>query len=846
MGSNHRRRFLRLSWRSPERIRADVDEELAFDLDMRAKELTAQGLEPAEARRVALEEFGDLEATRRACAASDRVSQRSTRRAEWLGEVRQDVRLALRGAVRAPGFTLVVLATLALGIGANTAVFSVMRKVLLERLPYREPGRLVRLYGGSVTNPGARSMLTAAEISELQGAPELEAVAPFGYYGGYTWVGEERAEVWGGVRVGPGFFRMLGVSPLLGRGIGQRDLEPEAPPVVVLGHALWQREFGGDPTVVGRAVRLNGREHVVVGVMPPEFVSPERDPEIWTPLDLQALLRDHPAIARHGRMLRAVGRVRAGVDAARLRSALEAFAGRARADDPERGDAVAVRAVSLSSDMVGEVRPVLLIIMGAAALVLVLACANLAGLFLSRAASHRRHMAVRAALGARRERLVRQLLTESTVLALAGGALGIPVAFWVRNGLVDVTASLLPSMRDAPLDAAVLAFTAVLAVLTALAFGALPALTGTRLDLADSLAGTSRRVSGGAAASRTRHALVGAQVGLAVLLSIAAGLLGRTLVALHRTGVGFDTGSAVLTFRVNLMSERYAGDEVRARFFEGFAGRIRTLPGVRAIGTVDVSPWNGYTAFGPDSFAVVGRPSRVGGADLASRVTASVGYFGALRIPVIQGRAFTSRDRAGSPLVALVNRSLAEEYWADASPVGAGIRVGGAAAPPLQVVGVVGDVRPSPDSEVTPTVYVPVAQHPPGGAEFVVRAGGDARTLVPAIRRALHEEDPALPLVAPRGLAEVLAAMLAGQRLPLLFMSAFAGLALLLASLGVYGVMAYSVTARRRELGVRIALGSSRGAVLALALKEAVTVALAGMAAGLLVALVGVRLLRGL
>ena len=840
--SHSARRFFQLPWRSARRIQADVDEELAFELDMRTEELVQQGLSEAEARRQAVAEFGDLDETRRVCVELDRGGERSTRRAEWLAEIRQDVRLAWRGMRRTPGFAIVVLLTLALGIGANTAVFSVVRKVLLNQLPYHEPDRLVRLYGGTTDNPNARTMLTAFEIAEAQKSPAFSEVGAFGNFRGTTYVGDQRADVWMSVDVDPEFFHVLGVRPLLGRAIDARDIGPDAVPVVVLSYPLWQRTFGGDSSIVGRGIQLSRRTYTVIGVMPPTFVSPDRNPEVWTLLDLWSVLRD-PVRARQMRVFRAIGRMGDGVTTAQLRSTLDVMASRARDQYPELHNISALNPVPLRETIVGGIRPILLVVMGAAALVLLLACVNIAGLFLSRATARRRELAVRAALGAGRARLVRQLLTESAMLALTGGAIGVGLAFWTKSVLIDVAARHLPPVGEIRIDTGVLVFAVVISLLSALAFGLAPALTGTRFDLQGSLMESSRGASGGRVSSRLGRALVVAQMALAVVLLIGAGLLGRTLAALEHTGVGYDTGPNELTFGVNLFTPAYADAARRSTFVDNFTAALRTLPGVRAVGTVYIAPW-----YGPNGtrFMIAGRPEPAPGSEDEAHFDAvSEDYFAALGIPIRRGRAFTPQDRNGAPLVALVSESVAREYWPGENPIGQRVRLDSRTGPWREVVGIVGDVRESPAEDIMPTIYVPIKQNSDGGGMFVIRTTGDAMALVPAIRRTLHEMDPAIPLEV-HTLSDILKDKLGARRLPTYYTSAFAALALVLAALGVYSVMAYSVTARQREFGIRTALGARRTSVLALVVRQGMTMAVIGTVIGLLIAAAASRVLTGL
>jgi predicted permease len=741
---------------------------------------------------------------------------------------------------RTPGFALVVLATLAVGIGANTAVFSVVSRVLIDRLPYRAPERLVVLYGATRENPEARALLSAAEIDAMQRrSRSLHTVAPFGLHGGYIYVSDAGADMWQGTRVGSTFFRALGVPALLGRTIDDRDVGPDAEPVAVLSYGLWQRAFGGDSGVVGRVVRLNDVSRTVIGVMPPTFVAPVRTPEVWVPLDLSALLRGRMA---ESAILGAVGRLADGATLARARAELEVVA---RQRPPAAAPQVPrlVNPVPVREAMVGEVRPVLLIVMGAAALVLVVACVNVAGLFLARATARRRELAVRAALGAGRWRLVRQMLTESSLVGLVGGAIGVVLAFWGKAVLVRLGERVLPAMGGAPrIDGGVLAFAVLASLASGLAFGLVPALAGSRTDLNAALLESSRGAAGGRVRARAGRALVAGQMALAIVLLIAAGLLGRTLVVLERTGVGYDTDRSVLTFRVNLAStDRYPDGASSARFFGEFLERVRKLPGVQSAGLIAVSPWNGWGYDWP--IRVDGRAD----SSIVIRATASDGYFASLGIPVRGGRDMAATDREGSAPVAVVSETMARELWPGASPIGARIRfLGGADSAWREVIGVVADVRESALGEPQAVAYVPAWQSPEGGYELVVRTTGDASHLVGAIRRELHALDPALPLVTPRTMDEVFGASLAGQRLPMVFTTAFAALALLLAGLGVYGVMAYSVAAREREFGIRAALGASRGRVMALVLRQGMVTALAGAAVGLLAAWGAMRVLAGL
>jgi putative ABC transport system permease protein len=559
---------------------------------------------------------------------------------------------------------------------------------------------------------------------------------------------------------------------------------------------------------------------------------------------MRTAFRD-PVAARQMHPFRVLARVADGVGPAELRASLETLSHREQQKYPELDEGSIVMAVPLHDAIVDGARPGLLVVMGAALLVLLIACVNVAGLFLSRAIARRRELAVRAALGAGRGRLVRQLLTESAIVGLAGGATGVALAFAAKHLLVAGATMVFSTMGDVSIDGGVLIFAVVLSAFCVIAFGIIPALVGTHFRLQGSL-GESTRTTGGRASSRLGRVLVVAQIALAVVLLIAAGLLGRTLLSLQRTGVGFDTRSDVLTFGVALASPRYTDDSRRLDFFAALGARIADLPPVRSVAMVTVAPWKGYTTGGADSLFANGLAAGTSDFDMASRVTVSDGYFATLGIPIRSGREFTSLDRDDAPLVAVVSESVARRFWAGRNPVGQQIRLGGRNAPLMDIVGVVAEVRTRPDGQLMPTVYVPMRQHPVGGSTLVVRTNGDAMAIVPAIRRALHDLDPEIPLVGARTMDDVFGDMIGAQRLMLILVGAFAALALLLAALGVYSVMAYAVSARQREFGIRTALGARASSVLVLVLRQGIAMALLGTGIGLVLAAWSTSALTGL
>ncbi|HEY2850199.1 MAG TPA: ABC transporter permease [Gemmatimonadaceae bacterium] len=818
-----------------ERLDRDLDKEMRLHLEMETASLIGRGMSPDDARRQAGAAFGGVDRNKEAV--------RDERGTQWLDQLRQDVILTWRGVRRAPGFTIVILATLALGIGANTAVFSVLRRVLLDRLPYRAPDQVMMLYAATAKSPDDQQFLSPAEIDAMaRESRSLVSVAAVGSYGGYTYVSDRETDVWSGAMAEPGFFQTLGTPAMLGRVIDARDIGPGAAPVVVLSYGLWQRTFAGDSGVVGRAVILSTTSYTVIGVMPPTFVPPARSPEMWVPLDLARLLHGPRANTAY---FQAVGRVREGTVLPQLRGELGLIVRRA-----DEGTALAARErvanpVPVRESMVGNARPVLFVLMGAAAVVLLAACVNVAGLLLARATTRRRELAVRAALGAGYWRLVRQTLTESMLLAIAGGILGVLLAFWAKNVLVALGAPILPPLgaSGVRLDTTVLMVALAVSAVAGVSVGVVPALISLKPQLNTTLAESGRGAAGGKGTARAGRVLVAAQAAFAVALLIAAGLLGRTLIALEQTGVGYTTEASVLSVSIFVSSQKYADVASRAQFTNEFLSRVRALPGVRSAAVGYITPWNGW--YDDSVFAERQDASRGSGGAFASYESISGDYFATLGIPVKSGREFAAEDQVGTRPVAIISEALARKLSPARSPLGARIELASDTVW-REVVGVVGDVSESPGNPREASVYVCVCQGPLRGGEFLVRGSGDAMRLVPGIRRELRALDPALPLVGARTMADVFGRSVAGQRLPLAFLGAFAALSLLLAALGVYGVMAYAVTARSREFGIRTALGGQGGRIVWLVMRQGLATVGIGTVSGLIAAAVGTRVLSGL
>ena len=818
-----------MDWLRRDRLSAERDEELRFHQQMLERDQQLLGATPDEAKSKARRRLGNVTRLREEIQAMWTFA--------WLEGVAQDARVAWRGLRRTPGFAIVVIATLALGIGANAAVYSVVSRALIDRLPYRAPDRLIHLYGASTRSPNARGMLSGDEIEALRSANRsLATLTVWGMQRGMTYVTGHETEMWSGVSVGPNFFRTLGAKPLLGRAIDERDVGGQATPTVLLTYSVWQRAFAGDSSVIGRRIKLNDEMPTIIGVMPRNFVSPTytASADVWLPLDLPAFMR-----RPHGGMYagwRVVGRLADGVTVAQARADLSRILKQVDEGHPTAEKPLA-NPVVLRDAMVGEGRPVLLVVMGAALLVLLVACVNIAGLFLTRATARRRELAVRAALGAGRWRVTRQLVVEAMLLSGFGGGVGIVLAVWGKRVLLQVGDRIIPPMGEVQIDAGVIGFAVALSLAIGLTVGLIPALASLRQDVNPVLGDSSRAVSGGRPGRRAGRVLVGGQMALAVMLLVGAGLLGRTLMALVNSGVGYSTESDVLSFVVGVTGPQATDATQRGQFFDALLERMRAIPGVTAAGTVAVSIWNGWAR---DSVTVEGTNEW----SEPSRTLVTEGYFASLGIPLRAGRDFGPTDREGTPRVAVVSERYARERLPRGRAIGSRVRIGRDTTW-REVVGVVGDVREAPAAEREATVYESARQTAMGG-EVLMRASGNAMDLVPAIRRELRTLNAGVPLVMPRTMEDIFHSTIAGQRLMMLFTIAFAILAVTLAALGVYGVMAYTVAARAHEMGIRAALGARRNAIVGLVLREGLMVAVTGTVVGLALAAGGSRLLAGL
>jgi predicted permease len=833
--------FLRLPRRAS-RIRADIDEEIRFDIEMRAQDLESRGIGPREARERAAREFGDVDDTRRYLEEIDMQLEAEARRRSILEDCRVDLSIALRGIGRTPLFAAVVLITLALGIGANTAVFSVVRRVLVAPLPFQDPHQLYRLYT-TPSSTGDHDKLSVVELTDLAvQSRSLAGLTWFGNYEGMTFADGDIAEAWQSVSVAPNFFSVLGVRPTVGRVFTAGDFESSAPAALMITHQVWTRYFGGDPAIPGRVVTLSGRSYTVVGVLPEHFVGPTFNAEVLRPLKVVGRLRNSQSA--RSRAWRSVARLKAGISLEQWRAELDLLRPRMQAAYPEIPNAGVFLPTPLHEAVVGGAGAVLRFIMGAALVVLLAACVNIAGLFLSRAIARQRELGVRAALGANRGRLIRQTVAETLLYALLGGLLGLLLAVVMKAALLHQIDPMLPRMGEVRIDPLVLVFAFASSLTCGVLFAVLPAVAATRVDVREALGdGGMRAASRSSSASRASRLLVCGQVACAVVLVVGAGLLMRTFRSIAEADVGYETTRHQATFYLST-GGRYQGP-AQAGFYDAFLARVRAIPGVTAVGYAVTPPWNGVWR------SVRFRPVAMDAAqaDLLPSValaSTSTEYFAAAGIPIRFGRGFNSADRSGPPVVVISER-MARQFWRGSSPIGRSIRVNfsGSASPDTlparEIVGVVSDVRDAATSEPTSVIYVSDEQMQYFGNSFVVRTTGDAKPLLGLIRSAVRELDAGVPLLRPQTLDEVRSEQVRRQRVAMMLMAMFASLAILLAGLGLYGIMAYNVASRTRELGIRTALGASRHAILRLVLGDGFAMTFAGLAAGSLAALAASR-----
>jgi putative ABC transport system permease protein len=743
----------------------------------------------------------------------------------------QDLRYAIRNLGKNPGFTLLVLLTLALGIGANSAIFSVVDAVLLRPLPYREAERLVSIAESDQANSWASRNAVAPgnfldwreqnQVFEQMGAVSLP---------GYNLTGTDRPERLLGAATSAGMLHMLGLQPVLGREFGPADDREGAEPVVMISHSLWQRRFGGDPTLIGKTVCLNTIAHTVVGILPAGLQFPNEDVDLWVPIEQTITTKDMHW--RNSHYLDVYARLKPGVTLAQARIEMNRVANALKRSYPDTNSGAGAILISLPEDVVGDIRPALLTLLVAVGFVLLIACANVANLLLVRATDREKEMSIRVALGAGSSRLMRQLLTESVVLSLAGGAAGLLVAGWGRHALLALRPIGLPRFNTMGTDGRVLLFTLGISVVAGILFGLVPALRAARSDLSLALRGTSRGATAGMGTHRLRNLFGAGEIAISLVLLVGAGLLIRSFVRLRNIELGFRTDHTV-TARVSIPRDKYAQDTQVASFYDQLLDHVRALPGVEAAGTVSFLPLTGHNF--DESFDVVGRPPRPPSDRTYALIRfADPEYFRVLQIPLLRGRGIEDHDRAGTPRAVVISESMARQYWPDTNPIGQHLKVYmGMDQSPWEVVGVVGDVRTKINTGPEPTLYFSYKQAPYRFMVLTVRTHANPIAMVEAIRGAVRSIDPDQPLSQVRTLDQLAEWTLVPWRFSMTLLASFAALALVFASAGIYGAVSYTVGQRTREIGIRMALGAQPGDVLRLILRQGMRVALAGIAVGL-------------
>jgi putative ABC transport system permease protein len=816
-------------------VEQELDEELRYHLDRQIEENIAGGMTAREARYAALRAMGGIEQHKEEC--------RDMRRVNFIEDFIQDLRYGLRVLVKSPVFTIVAVLSLALGIGANTAIFSVVNGLLLQPLPYPEPERIVDVWH----TPPQESFPGMATFSVSPGnyldwKNQNESFESMAVYqgAGFSMSNGDTPVTVIGTAVSSEFFSVLRSTPIQGRTFLPEEEQPGHNQVVVLGHGLWQRAFGGDPNLIGQTLSLDSQKFTVIGIMPSGFEFPQEG-ELWVPLAWDDKERQTRAIHDYG----VIARLKPDVSLTKAQAEMSTISSRLEQQYPEANKGWGAVVIPLREDLVGDIRPALLVLFGAVGFVLLIACANVANLMLARGANRKKEIAIRIALGAARSRIVRQLLTESILLSTAGGVLGLLLAGWGSQVLVQMSSGSLPIPREISMDRWALGFTLLLSFAAGIVAGIAPAFQLSAAETSETLKQGTGRNGGSSASQRTRKALVIAEVILSLILLIGAGLMIRSFWKLQQVNPGFDT-SNTLVMGVGLPATKYTDPQQQAVFFDRVLEQISALPGVVSAGSTTTLPLSGSGSTQP--FTIQGRPEPL----VAEQPTAkmryiSPDYFRAMGIPLRQGRFFNDQDRDKGTQVLIISETMAQQFWPGEDPIGKRLTPSfHLEAGAREIVGVVGDVKAGLDADTAPVMYMPYKQAPRSRMMLVARTTSNPQNFTQAISRAIQAIDNEQALWNVRTMEQVLTNSVSGRRFNMTLLITFAGLALVLAAVGVYGVMNYSVTLRRRELGIRLALGAQRGDVLRLVLGQGLTLTFIGIGVGLIAAYGLTRLMESL
>ncbi|HEU0175713.1 MAG TPA: ABC transporter permease [Blastocatellia bacterium] len=830
------RRMLSLLRRG--RHEREMEEEMRFHLEMQIEQNLASGMAPEEAHYAARRQFGN------------QTWLKEVSREMWslnsIETLIQDLRYGARRLIKNPGFTLIAVITLAFGIGANTAIFSVVNAVLLRPLPYPNSERMVYIFEGKQSDPKAENSISPHNFTDIRSRNQsFDSYFAFNYMS-FTLTGDQQPEELNGVQASADFGRVVGIAPFLGRVFTTEEDAPGKGHVALISDGLWRRRFGADPQILGRNVQLNGEPYTVIGVMPPNFDFPNPNIEVWAPLAL-----DLAKYSRGTAFLTGAARLKPNVTVEQARADLQNIAEQLKKEIPNFDPAFTLKVETVREHLFGDLARLLMILLGAVALVLLIACVNVANLMLGRATARWKEMALRSALGASRWSLVQLLLVESALLAVIGGVLGLLLASYGVNALVAINPIATPTHEKIAIDGYVIAFTFLISFFAVALFGLAPAWQATKTDLNQALRENSRSATGARRLKLMRGALAVAEISLSLVLLVSAGLLLESLWRLLNVNPGFRAEN-VVTCSINLPRAKYPDDRRQAEFFRRTLEQARAIPGVESAGFGTSLPFSGSR--GHSSFRIDDRPTSPIDRPNADRHQVAPGYFTTMGIPLLAGRDFTDADSIERPGVVIINEAAARRFWPNENPLGKHITIGMPQEVKLygkavsrEIIGVFGAVKHEElKDDFQPEIYIPTWQLPTLSMTLIVRGKAPAESLINGIRHAVQSIDPEQPIRRAQLLETAIARTVAPQRLVTVLLSFFAALAMTLAMIGIYGVMSYNVAQRTQEIGVRMALGARSRDVLKLILRQGMTLALIGVSIGLPVSAVSTRLVKSM